>query len=218
MLTIKEFEKMYNVHFTLCHEGKMSEFWSLSTSCRVNIFCQSRINIPGSICSHCYAERMQKVRNALEKNLIDNYNVLTTVLIPIENLPLIITPTGYFRFEAFGDLATEIQAANYINMAKYNPCTKFALWTKNPGIIKSALKKFNLVKPENLCIIGSSLFVNQVTDYTMYDFIDYTFTVYDKRFAIDNNVEITCGARICLDCHNCYTKGHNGYYINELLK
>jgi hypothetical protein len=43
------------------------------------------------------------------------------------------------------------------------------------------------------------------------------FTVYDKAYSKQHNVEINCGARNCLTCHKCYE--HNDiFFVNETLK
>ena len=48
-------------------------------------------------------------------------------------------------------------------------------------------------------------------------FVDHVFTVYDKKFIEENNIEINCGSRDCLGCQLCY-HGDTEFYINEKLK
>ena len=161
-------------------------------------------------------KRFKNLRLMLEKN----GEVLTSVIIPVEDLPYLYSPTGFFRFERFGDLKNEIQVVNYFNMAKYNPHMKCALWTKNPWIIKSAIEKYGLAKPDNLTIIGSSYFLNKpmVKGFSKYDFVDYIFTVYEGDYIKKNDINITCGGRSCRSCGKCYTKSHSEYEIREKLK
>lgn len=215
MMTIGKFEKKYGVKFTINHTAKMAGVTSLSTSVLCNGNCQKRREVKGSICEKCYAANMAKRYGNLEKVLRKNTEVLTTVEIPVEDMPRLYSETGYFRFEAFGDLINEIQVLNYFRMAEANPHMKCALWTKNPWIIESAMKQYGLVKPANLVIIGSSYFVNVPMDFSKYGFIDKVFTVYDKATAA--TIEINCGGRSCADCGRCY-ENIGGRDVSELLK
>jgi hypothetical protein len=140
-----------------------------------------------------------------------NADILTTRVLDKEELPLI--NACYFRFEAFGDLHNVTQVINYFNICKKNPDVHFALWTKNPGIIKEVANE----KPKNLVILVSSLFLNKPVDIEKMPWIDKVFTVYDKETIEREKVKINCGARNCLKCHRCYKKS-GAKYINEKLK
>lgn len=150
-----------------------------------------------------------------------NFEVLTTTIIPEEDIPHLYSETGYFRFESFGDLASSIQVVNYFNMAKKNPQMHCALWTKNPWFIAYAIKEYGIEKPANLTILVSSYLVNvDMSAYFEkkgYDFIDKVFTVYDKKTAKENGIEINCGGRDCASCGRCY-ENIGGRVVNELLK
>lgn len=215
LVSVAKFSKITGVHVTLNHTGKMSGMQSISTSVLANPTCQKRRNVEGSICSHCFAANMMKMYgNNFEKCFSKNLDILTGSI--LEVLPQITSI--YFRLESFGDLANWIQAANYLNIARMNPTTKFALWTKNPRFIAEAIRN-GFKKPANLQIIYSSLFVNRCNLPKGYDFIDKVFTVYDKETAKDIN--INCGARSCFTCHRCYSKNPKGVkiqFINEILK
>ena len=73
-------------------------------------------------------------------------------------------------------------------------------------------------KPKNLNIVLSSLEMNQVTDFSQYEWADRVFTVYDKNYIKDHDVEINCGGRSCMSCLKCYRKSNKTFYINEKLK
>lgn len=215
MLSISKFTKKYGIKFTLNHNDKMNGVSSLSTSPLCNAVCAKRAKNPEMICSHCYSITMQKRFKNLREMLEKNTEILTSVIIPVEDMPRLYSETGYFRFEAFGDLINGTQVVNYINMATANPHMKCALWTKNPWIIDTALKVYGLTKPENLTIIGSSYFVNKELNFDKWNFIDKVFTVYDKTGA--ETVEINCGGRSCADCGRCY-ENYGGRTVSELLK
>lgn len=160
---------------------------------------------------------MQKRFKGLREALAKNYEVLTSVIIPREDLPRLYSETGFFRFEAFGDLVNETQVINYFNMAEVNPHMQCALFTKNPFIIARAIKNHGLEKPANLTIVASSYLVNEVMPFTQYAFIDKVFTVYTKAYAEENGIEINCGGRSCAECGRCY-RNEGGRNVSELLK
>ena len=191
----------------------MSGMVSISTSVTTNDRCKKNAAIPGSICEKCFASKQMKIFPSMEKPMIRNQEILTSEILPEEKLPII--NNLYFRFEAFGDLNNDIQVINYFNICYKNPGVKFALWTKNPDYIATAIAK-GYSKPENLNIVLSSLFIN-VERRIIHDFVDKVFTVYDRDHIQENNVEINCGAKSCFSCGLCYEK--NGVkIINEKLK
>lgn len=212
-ITLHNSRKHNGLHFTTKHSGKMSGMVSISTSVTTNERCKKNASIEGSICEKCFASKQMRVFPTMEKPMVENQRILTSSVLPMELLPTI--NNLYFRFEAFGDLNNDIQVMNYFNLCYKNPKTKFALWTKNPDYIESAIKQ-GYKKPENLNIVLSSLFINQERK-SKYDFVDKIFTVYDPQYIEENNVSINCGSRNCFDCGLCYEK-NNVTIINEKLK
>jgi hypothetical protein len=211
--TLSNSKSISGLHFTTKHTGKMEGMVSISTSVTTNERCAKNAKIKGSVCEKCFAAKQMKVFTSMEKPMVENQRILTSEVLPLEKLPII--NNLYFRFEAFGDLNNDIQVINYFNMCYKNPKTKFALWTKNPDFIESAIKK-GYSKPENLNIVLSSLFLNKERK-NPYTFVDKIFTVYTPDFIEENKIEINCGSRNCFSCGLCYEK--NGVtYINEKLK
>lgn len=215
--------KAYYKLFGFCvgHTGKMTDLFSISTCCRCNENCKARMNNPEMICSKCFANAMcDSYGTKFVNKLRWNSELLSTYIFPVDVLPVIKTPSNYFRFESFGDLINETQVINYFNMARVNPSVKCALWTKNPWIIKSAIDNYGTVKPANLTIMGSSYYLNKpMTEYyKQFDFIDHVFTVFTPEYVADNHIDITCGARSCATCGRCYSGMKSEYEINELLK
>lgn len=210
IVTLESFSKKYGVRFTEKHTGKMENMLSLSTAVSANKFCQARQKKAGCICKKCYAQAMTKRYNALNKKLIKNYEILTTILIPVEEWPLL--NVQICRIESFGDVANVIQAKNYINLVKKNPRVRFAAWSKNIAIWSKAFDEIG--KPENLVFIQSSEKIN-VPAKRANDYVDYVFTVYSE-----DGESINCGARHCFTCQHCYTIPEDGENrnINELLK
>jgi len=205
---------MMNIlHITKNHTGKMEGMQSLSTSCKGNPNCAKFAQIEGSVCAKCYAQRMMKMYKNLDGCLEKNAEILSKIDLSKQTELIPQINAAFFRFEAFGDLLNEQHVKNFFTIAKANPDTHFALWTKNPKLIANVIDE-GINKPDNLNIIVSSLFLNKVVDLD-YDFIDKIFTVYDKEHA--DQVTINCGKKKCIDCKLCYKK-NDVKYINELLK
>ena len=211
--------KISGIHYTTNHTGKMQGLQSLSTSCLVNPICIKRMKDGDSICAHCFSASQQRRYKNMLPVLAENYRRLNERLLTPDEIPVITV--RYFRFEAFGDVGTGIQAANYILIAAANPDTQFALFTKNLKIVEDGIKLLKGLRAANLNIIYSSPLLNTPAKHIAdrYNFIDSIFTVYDKTAAA--NVDINCGARSCATCGRCYRRREHGNgveYINELLK
>lgn len=211
--TLANVKKISGLHFTTKHTGKMAGMASISTAVTTNERCAKNAKIPGSICEKCFAAKQMKVYPSMEKPMVNNQRILTSEILPKEKIPII--NNIYFRFESFGDLNNHIQVINYFRICYKNPKVKFALWTKNPDFIESAINA-GYEKPHNLNIVLSSLFINKERK-NPFDFVDKVFTVYDPQYIKQNEIEINCGARNCFGCGLCYEK--NGItVINEKLK
>ena len=225
-VTYKDFSEKWGVKFST-HDGKMSDFHSISTSCKSNPNCKRYQSLDGSICKDCFSEALQNIRKNLKAVLEKNFDVLTTVLIPEEEWPLL--NDLLFRIESFGDLATVIQARNYLRLIKRNPLVRFGWWTKNPHIILKALELEGYdtskhERPSNVTFLVSSVYKNKALGVDVwqkaYYFIDKEFTVYTAEYMLENGLDetfINCGSRRCLDCKNCYLNTGDRQ-VRELLK
>lgn len=200
-MNMKEFERVSGIRFNMNMSGKMAGVNCLSTSNLVNPYCIARKKNPDMICSKCYADSTCKRYHALQANMLQNTVILTTRLFEVEELPNV--KADIFRLEAFGDLINATQCRNYFRLCKANPATRFALWTKNPGIVAQAIKAGES-KPENLVILLSSAKIGERADAGKFPFIDKTFTVYRKTEMPPEL--INCGSRNCATCQRCYRK------------
>jgi len=212
--TIESFKAEFGIHITTGHTGKMTGFSSLSTSPLVNTFCQARSKCKGTICSHCYAMRMQKMYSELDRVLVKNHEVLTSRVIPADKWPIL--NVLMFRLESFGDVQNDTQLLNYLNFCKRNPRVQFTIWTKNPAIFKRVFAAVR--KPKNLIVIISSPYVNKAANIKNYPFADKVFTVYEKEYAQARKIAINCGAHSCATCQRCYNRNDKTVYVNEILK
>lgn len=213
IITMWNAKEKIGLHFTIKHTGKMAGMYSLSTSPLCNRYCQEYSKDPDKICSHCYAQTQMQMYKNMQECLANNSKLLTETILKKKDIPII--NAKFFRFEAFGDISNETQVINYFNIAKHNKGVHFALWTKNPGIVQRAIDA-GISKPKNLQIILSSHYTNKEME-TDYDFVDKIFTVYDKQYIENNDVEINCGDKKCLACGLCYKK-NKIRYVKEQIK
>lgn len=197
------------------HGGKMKGIDSISTNCMLNPNCTERQGNEALVCSKCYSKKYLMLRPALRERLTENTGLLTNGIIDENDLPII--NRAVFRLESFGDLINTTQMINYINLCYKNSQTTFALWTKNTHILYDIFETRMIEKPDNLIINFSSPILNMPITSDIPKYIDHVFTVYEKKYLKDHDVNVNCGAKNCLKCKICYTKGTD-YFVNEILK
>lgn len=206
----KTFKSKYAINKSIVYvsdnmSGKMQGVPAISTSVALNPICRERAKDPESICAHCFAKATIERYSRLGEHLAENTAVLTASVLNDSDLPRFGYNVGMVRFEAFGDLNNTTQVANYFNIARNSAHVHFALWTKNPIIIKWAIES-GAIKPDNLIIIYSSPKLNKpaLDIFERFPFVDKVFTVYDKQTIAKENIAINCGARSCAGCGLCY--------------
>lgn len=200
------------------HKDKMVGMWSLSTSALINYDCFCKSLNEKLICHECFSMNMQSVRKELRDKLMRNAFLFNTVLIPVEKMPLL--NCSIFRFESFGDLISDMQFENYLNLTERNPGTTFTIWSKNMWIMRRVFKY--RPKPKNLIIVYSCPAIDKPVTLEQiqacFPFVDRTFTVYTKAGSKAQNVKINCGNKKCIECRTCYNKRSKVKAVNELLK
>lgn len=196
--------------------GKMLHIPSISSNTLLNPNCNRYRTIAGSICEKCYAKNTLSRYKSVRDNASDNYNLLTSGILDLDLLPKFDSRlTKIVRLESFGDIANEYHLINFVNICNLSSDVTFVLWTKNPHIVKAVFD--NMPKPENLIIIQSSLFMNEVIERAN-EYIDKVFVVWSsEEKANENGCTINCGSRDCFGCLRCYAN-HNYEVIHELLK
>ena len=212
-------------HITYDHDAKMHGIISVSTYVGYNYFCKCRMqNCNNAICKYCYAASLTNCREGLKARLIRLHMIFTNIELTAYDIPVLdIEKYPFFRFESFGDINNTIQINNYNLFAAVNPDVNFTLWTKNPGIIQSAINN-GMVLSDNLIIGLSSLYLNtpEIEKAKKYSFIRFLFTVYDDDYIREHNIKINCGAKHCISCGICYKYLHEFktglYIINERKK
>ena len=218
---MKEFTAAFTAAYILysitVHCGKLENIGSISTSRNKNENCSRYRKISGSICEECYVTDHEYKTDLLDPEngkVEKNHAFYTGHIINYDDIPFI--PYELFRFESFADLVNNIQVVNYFNITKKNSHCSFALWTKNPWIIKNAMRLYGLKKPANMQIVYSYMMKNgrglhgmtpeQFTALVKkeYPFVDKVFYVYDQRNAESAGLDYNC-SRACYECRYCYT-------------
>ena len=198
--------------------GKMSGMPAVTSSMLCNENCQALMNIKGSVCEKCYTKKYLSARPSVAVCYKQNTELLTSSIIPKNQLPFI--NAAYCRLETFGDIVNATHLQNYVNLIKKNNHCIFALFTKNYTVVFDYFKTHK--QPSNLSLVISSLLLNTPFEIERYFEIGLKnlkiFTVYTKNYAKTNGVVINCGKNRCIDCRRCYTKNKTPVYIAELLK
>ena len=187
--------------------GKMKYIDSINTNPLSNAFCEA-MSKTDAVCSKCYSRNMLKsFRANCEKPFEKNSQVLSSSIIPIEDLPIV--NILFFRFSSHGELLNETHFLNLINIAKKNKSTTFSLWTKRVNIVNNVLA--NIKKPKNLILICSDPKIDG--DCELPENFDKIFRVTND----DNNPLVNCVGK-CFDCRKCYTKNKITLIVERLKK
>lgn len=164
--------------FGLCDNfsGKMFGMSAVSTCCACNEHCKKmhELGDPECICTYCYAHDNFigfKAKTMLNKYVASTENLTSRIYdfneIPYLDYTYIKNMYGVFRIEAFGELNSVKdggvnQAINYINLIIKNEHINFGWFTKRPEIIDKALKRLGIDCPDNVNILYSSYYLNNV--------------------------------------------------------
>lgn len=204
-------------------KSKMAGLPSFSTCCLMNPRCVARMLNGEAVCAHCFSCALQKIRPTLKLTTGQNFATLNAT--EIETAPKVkwtpkalrINPDRLTRIESFGDVASVLQAINYIRIMKANPDCRFGAWTKNLDLWVEALKQEG--KPENMTLVFSSLRVNMpdAIPHWALPYVDHRFTVYTKEWLLAHGVKSNCAGISCATCKRCYRKDTE-FDILEILR
>lgn len=205
--------------------GKMFGVMELGTSVKLNPLCKACQHIDNSVCTNCYANARMYAEQAAKLALCTY--VLCTYKFTPEQVP-VLWFADLLRFESFGDLLNCIQCYNYLTIARVNNIKLAGFWSKRPEIIyQTIMNDFDGIKPENVSVVYSSLFLNKIETgiigkYILKngsDMIDHIFTVFTADYAIKHDIEIHCLDSHCaIDCDGrCYHR-ETPLIVNEIVK
>lgn len=193
--------------------GKLKGIAGINTSPLANPFCEAMSKNPDLICSKCYSRKMlQGIRKKQEPAMARNTELLSSRVLPVEDLPKYTDHWKYGRFNGHGELVNVTHAINLLNIAKTNPHMVWGFWTKRPSLVRHAIEEVG--KPDNVILVYSSPCINMESELP--EGFDRVFTVYDKEHA--EQVNINCGGKKCAECLLCYTKGNGVVSIKEKVR
>ena len=185
--------------------GKMQDIPALNTDTTSNRFCRAMRKCPDNICSQCYSDNMLRTfRKSCRPAWANNSKLLASKT----EHPLSTARFDVFRFNAHGELINYNHVCNIMAIAKANPGTFFALWTKRPTLVQKYTRQHG--KPDNINLVYS----NPKTD-TYAELPEYFDKVFNVHTA--DTGSINCGARSCRGCMLCYTR-NDTVVVNELAK
>lgn len=192
----------YAVHVTY-HKGsgKMRNMVSINTDTYTNPFCQAMSKIEGSVCAKCYAMRLSKLYGKDSMQIFVRNGAILSDEIQDWQIPRL--NVAFCRFHSFGELLSDIHFVNLVRIAKANPDTHFALWTKRPKLVATQLA------PPNLVLVHSTLMINGDP---------YIPPGFHKSFTVRDDMQLLNCNESCFDCLACYHRDNGHNYIVERLR
>jgi len=186
--------------------GKLYGVDAVNTSPLDNGWCRSMELVPDAdhVCVECFSFAMLRgSRKNCRASWAKNGEVLSEG--PLKFVPFFHTFLG--RFNGHGELINRQHAANLCTIARHNPQTRFALWTKRVDLVK------RLRRPKNMWLIYSNPRIDAPMEKPPRPF-DKVFNVVrsDGPYAD----RINCGPCKCVECERCYSEGCD--VIFEALK
>ncbi len=177
--------------------GKLKGFQAINTNTLSNSFC-SKMSQTDAICKDCYSRSMlQGIRKNCVKPWENNSVLLSSSILDTADLPIINAHS--FRFHAHGELINDRHLVNLFNIAKHNPFTTFALWTKRKDLVNTLL--LTQTKPDNLILIFSNASTKRLLNKVPVNF-DKVFNASKTGNVSDSQTK--CTGKSCIDCMACY--------------
>jgi len=184
--------------------GKLDDINSISTNTQTNPFCIKQFNNKksNSICTKCYS---YKSLNGYRKNMIPalqrNSDLFATRILDAEEIPKINAVN--FRFSSHGELINQNHLINLVNIARANPQTNFALWSKQKKIVNAYFRAGRTI-PDNLILVYSNSKIDKILETPPRHFHKTFNNVTPQAFSDREN----CTGQQCKTCLRCYR--HNG--------
>jgi len=190
---------------------KMEGIPAINTNPLINSFCKKMVKVKENICSKCYSYLMLlTTRKKCVPAYTNNTEKLSKRLLKEKDIPIL--NSLYFRFNAHGELHNKTHLLNLCKIAKGNPKTNFALWTKRANLVQNCLSEI----PDNLILVYSTPKIDWKEPRIPKGF-NRVFSTYTADYSIKNNVAINCMGK-CIACLKCYKDKKTNKYINEVIK
>lgn len=190
--------------------GKLKGFASINTNTLSNEFC-SAMRKTDAVCRQCYSAAML---NTFRKGCITpwerNSGELSSSLIPMDKLPVINAHS--FRLHSHGELINDVHLHNFVNIARKNPFTTFALWTKRKNLVTRQVRNHGQI-PSNLIMIYSNPNTQRMLNKVPANF-NKVFNVSDSGEVKGGQFE--CTGKSCIDCMACYRINEHTIVVEKI--
>ena len=184
--------------------GKLKGIPAYNTNTKSNEFCM-RQKDTDTICGQCYSHKML---DTYRKSCIPAWQHNSDEFsswIDWDNLPIV--NAAFVRLNGHGELINETHFANIIRLARKNPYTTFALWTKRASITR---KRSDV--PDNLILVFSNPKVDRVIG------VPRGFHKVFNNVSKGSTTPQNCTGRKCMECLACYRKDSGTDVIVEMVK
>ena len=193
--------------------GKLTGIPAYNTNTKSNEFCM-RQKDTDTICGQCYSHKMLDTYRkscipAWQRNSDQFADWIEWYDLPRDN-------DLFVRLNGHGELINDTHFVNIIRLARKNPRTTYALWTKRASITRKFTKPYNGNDfgdiPDNLILVFSNPSVDNVID------VPRGFHKVFNNVSKGSTEPQNCTGRKCMECLACYRKDSATDVIVEMVK
>ena len=193
--------------------GKLTGIPAYNTNTKSNEFCMRQKNTD-TICGQCYSHKMLDTYRkscipAWQRNSDQFADWIEWDDLPRDN-------DLFVRLNGHGELINDTHFVNIIRLARKNPRTTYALWTKRASITRKFTKPYNGNDfgdiPDNLILVFSNPSVDNVID------VPRGFHKVFNNVSKGSTEPQNCTGKKCMECLACYRKDSGTDVIVEMVK
>jgi len=189
--------------------GKLTGIPAYNTNTKSNEFC-IRQKDTDTICGQCYSHKML---DTYRKSCIPAWQHNSDEFsdwIDWDDLPVV--NAAFVRLNGHGELINDTHYQNIIRLARKNPHTTFALWTKRASIVRQYQARPIHGMPTNLILVFSNPRIDKVIG------VPRGFHKVFNNVSKGSTESQNCTGRKCMDCLACYRKDSGIDVIVEQVK
>ena len=189
--------------------GKLTGIPAYNTNTKSNEFC-IRQKDTDTICGQCYSHKML---DTYRKSCIPAWQHNSDEFsdwIDWDDLPVV--NAAFVRLNGHGELINDTHFVNIIRLARKNPHTTFALWTKRASIVRQYQARPIHGMPTNLILVFSNPRIDKVIG------VPRGFHKVFNNVSKGSTEPQNCTGRKCMDCLACYRKDSGTDVIVEQVK
>ena len=189
--------------------GKLTGIPAYNTNTKSNEFC-IRQKDTDTICGQCYSHKML---DTYRKSCIPAWQHNSDEFsdwIDWDDLPVV--NAAFVRLNGHGELINDTHYQNIIRLARKNPHTTFALWTKRASIVRQYQARPIHGMPTNLILVFSNPRIDKVID------VPRGFHKVFNNVSKGSTEPQNCTGRKCMECLACYRKDSGIDVIVEQVK